>query len=56
MREAAALILYGRIRHVLAHHRPAKGRTVDFCPICMDGDGGLTEWPCPTVRMLDGDE
>ena len=47
--------LAARVERVLALHRHVKGAP-DWCEECRDSDGNPSDWPCETVRRLDGAE
>jgi hypothetical protein len=48
--------LAARVEAVLALHKHCKGVMREWCSECVEveGKGCHVEWPCPTVRILDG--
>ena len=50
--------LAARVERVLALHRPIKQKHggPDYCAACILPYPKIELWPCPTVRLLDGEE
>jgi hypothetical protein len=52
--------LASRVEKALALHRPSvnvdRPTGLHWCVGCFDEDGNCAWWPCPTVRLLNGEE
>ena len=47
-----------RALHTCVTHdaRFESGATFPICSHCLSGAGGFVDWPCPTIKAMDGAE
>ena len=51
-------ILASRVEKVLALHKQSDSTFADrpWCCVCKDAQNNHVDWPCPTVRILNGEQ
>jgi hypothetical protein len=57
-RAHAGFLLAERVERVLALHKESDSTYAKkpWCSTCKDADGNHVDWPCATVRLLNGED